>query len=207
LDRAGERGAAYAFNLQTNERGEYVLPGVVEPGLYRVWVKGAHTLRRLLPTSLAPGLNNLDESALHEGDAVADNRIDVLDLSLLSAAHGSRTGLGDFDARADFNSDGVIDAHDSELLRDRFGETGDGVRASVGSQAAMLGATAGVTLSVVPSRTIAAGARTAKRSARVRLSFRNSALSARSMITYEASPGESVMCRNMSSREGPSTQR
>jgi hypothetical protein len=46
------------------------------------------------------------------GDVNNDGRVDCLDVTIVKLAFGKRTGQAGFDARADINSDGVVDVND-----------------------------------------------------------------------------------------------
>ena len=58
------------------------------------------TVVGLIPTTAIPGdLNN-------------DGRVDCLDVAIVKAAFGKRTGQPGFDTRADVNNDGIISVYD-----------------------------------------------------------------------------------------------
>ncbi len=135
LSSPGSRGPDYVFGTASNQTGLFPMPGVAAPGTYRVRVKGLHTLRNLLPTSLQPGTNGMQMGTLLEGDAWNDNRIDVHDLSILGAAYGTSAGSPGFDPRADFDEDDTIGADDLALLRANWGRHGDRL-VSVGATSA-----------------------------------------------------------------------
>lgn len=53
------------------------------------------------------------------GDANGDNAVDCADLAIVKASMGKRTGQAGFDARADFDSNGVVDARDLAYVAQR----------------------------------------------------------------------------------------
>ncbi len=134
LSRAGERGPAYAFGTMSTQNGAFAVPGVVAPGEYQLRLKGLHTLRNLLPTALSGGANAADVETLLEGDALNNNRVDVRDVSLLSAAYGTSQGQASFDPRADFNEDDTIDEADVALLQANLDRRGDVLVGAHGSR-------------------------------------------------------------------------
>ncbi|MCX6031289.1 MAG: pre-peptidase C-terminal domain-containing protein [Chloroflexi bacterium] len=125
LGQPGERGPAYAFGLVSDASGAFTMPGVAAPGDARVRLKGLHTLRNLLPTTLAGGANSVNMETLLEGDAFGDNRVDSRDISLLAAAFGKSQGQPGFDPRADFNEDDTVNLTDLNLLKPNLGWRGD----------------------------------------------------------------------------------
>ncbi len=125
LGQPGERGPAYAFGLTSDQSGAFAAPGVAATGDYRVRLKGLHTLRNLLPTTLAPGANTANMEALLEGDVFGDNRVNGRDASLLAAAFGKSQGQPGFDPRADLNEDDAVNAADLALLQANLGRRGD----------------------------------------------------------------------------------
>ena len=54
------------------------------------------------------------------GDANGDGAVTCLDIAVVRAAFGRRTGQPGFDARADFNSDGLIDIRDLSYVAQRL---------------------------------------------------------------------------------------
>ena len=89
------------------------------PAAYTVQVKGRNTLGNIKDAIvLEPGPNFTHMGLLRAGDANGDDRIDILDFSLL------RAGYGTADPRADFDNSGLVDILDFSLLRVNFGLQG-----------------------------------------------------------------------------------
>ncbi len=151
LRRSGEPAPAYAYRVQTSDEGAFVLPGVVPSGKYYFRARGSGTLANLAVPELAPGTNTVRAGILLAGDAIADNRIDVLDLSLLASSYGFEPSAADYDARADLDDDDAVGPTDAALLRHNYGRSGDVFVASeasvrtVGLQTARSGAPARAT--------------------------------------------------------------
>jgi len=126
LSRSSEPGPAYLLGVSTDATGRFVSASAIAPGVYRVQLKGLHTLRNLRPgTTLTAGNNALNMETLLEGDANNDNQVRGQDISLLTAAYGKAQGQPGFDPRADFNEDDVINDDDTDLLRANLGRRGD----------------------------------------------------------------------------------
>jgi hypothetical protein len=125
LGQPGERGPDYVFGLQSDQSGAFAMPGVAAPDGYNLRLKGLHTLRSLLPRTVAGGLNAMNWGTLLEGDVYNDNRIDGRDVSLLAAAFGKTQGQPGFNPRADLNEDDTINNADVNLLRANLGRRGD----------------------------------------------------------------------------------
>ncbi len=125
LSQSGDPGPDYVFGMMGDQNGAFTMPGVAAPGDYQVRLKSLHTLRNLLPTTLAGGANALNLETLLEGDAYSDNRVNGRDASLLAAAFGKTQGQPGFDPRADLNEDDAVNAADLTLLQANLGHRGD----------------------------------------------------------------------------------
>jgi len=62
---------------------------------------------------------------LLEGDSDNNNEVDGADASIVNLAFGSVPASANWDPRADFNEDNVINGVDMALLADSFGQAGD----------------------------------------------------------------------------------
>jgi hypothetical protein len=85
-----------------------------------------HTLaNRWSELELIAGTNIVHMGELLEGDADNDNDVDGEDASIVNLAFGSTPGGPNWDPRADFNEDAVVDGVDMGLLAANFGLSGD----------------------------------------------------------------------------------
>ncbi len=125
LGQPGERGPDYVYSVMSSTSGGFTMPGVAAPGDYRVRVKSLHTLRNVLPQTLAVGANTVNMETLLEGDAYGDNQVNLRDVSLVAAAFGKTQGQAGFDPRADFNEDDTVNQVDVNLLQPNLGRRGD----------------------------------------------------------------------------------
>lgn len=120
-------GASSTFMTMTvplGAGGNYVAANV--PALsYDVYIQTGTWLRRTLSLNLtlvnATGAN----FALINGDVNGDNRIDLSDLRLLSAARGSSPGDKNWNPRADLNGDGKVDSSDYAIVYANYGRIGN----------------------------------------------------------------------------------
>jgi len=113
------------FAPRTDNQGRFTIEGVT-PGIYDLRVKGMHTLaNRWSRLELVTGDNVVDMGELLEGDADNDNDVDATDASLVNLAFGSVPGDANWDPRADFNEDEVVNGVDMGLLAANFGRVGD----------------------------------------------------------------------------------
>jgi hypothetical protein len=85
-------------------------------GSYTVAIRGETWLRALRTSTFAPGEVALPV-ALINGDADGDNRITTTDFTLVNRAFGKSVGQAGYEARADLNGDGVVNAADVEIVQ------------------------------------------------------------------------------------------
>ncbi|MDW8207409.1 MAG: S8 family serine peptidase [Chloroherpetonaceae bacterium] len=118
-------GTPVVRTLTLDASGAFALEDL-PPGHYRLAVKGAKWLRRVLPVDLTHGSLSGIEIALAAGDANNDNVVDVLDLAELIAAFDATPGAANWnEGRADLNCDNVVDVLDLDLLVRNFDAQGD----------------------------------------------------------------------------------
>lgn len=112
------------FSLLTGADGTFQMNDL-PAGAYQVAVKGAHTLQRVVNVELKTGDNPIQLGLLREGDAVNDNRINILDFSRLASAFGRCATMTNYLASADFDQDSCITLADVALLVQNFGHMGE----------------------------------------------------------------------------------
>ena len=112
------------FDRTLDATGVFTIPALI-PGTVTVRVKNPQTLAVAQSVTLAAGNNTVTiGTPLPEGDADDSNCVDITDFSLLRAAFGSVPGDPNWDARADFDGDGVITISDFYFLRSNYGTCG-----------------------------------------------------------------------------------
>ncbi|NUQ03940.1 MAG: carboxypeptidase regulatory-like domain-containing protein [Anaerolineae bacterium] len=124
----GAGAVIFSGPLNTDQNGHFVittsdLPGFT-PGLYRLRVKGEHSLANAVVVLLHYGANPVDLGMLIEGDANNNNGVNITDFSILAAAFATAEGLPGYDARADFTDDGIVNISDFSLLASSFTQSG-----------------------------------------------------------------------------------
>ena len=92
-------------------------------GSWHVSVKERRTLATV--RTGAPGGDVLDFGTLRAGDANNDNKVTIVDFSILATTFGKSAGDVGYDDRADFNGDGKVTIVDFSLLASNFGTNGD----------------------------------------------------------------------------------
>jgi hypothetical protein len=125
LRRPGDLAPRAAFSVTTDFYGAARLGAQVTPGAWDVAARAGNTLSAGVSATLNAGPNDVALGVLPAGDANADNRVAVEDVSLLAAAYATQAGDAGFDARADFNGDQRVDDRDLALLRQNLGRLGD----------------------------------------------------------------------------------
>jgi len=122
----GDSIPAYEFNVESDQTGYFLVPNGILTGTYDVGVRDPHSLRNLRQSvSLTDHTTDKNMGTLIEGDTNSDNRINILDFSILASCYGTSEGGAGFDVRADLNEDGVINILDFSLLASNYGQTGD----------------------------------------------------------------------------------
>ena len=123
LTLVGATTPVYQSTLATDQYGRFSITGVA-PGTYTLSVKHAQSLRVQTTAVVSAGATTLSVGPLPSGDSNDDNRINVLDFSLLASTFGKSSSTTGYDGRADFNSDGIINLLDFSLLATNFGKAG-----------------------------------------------------------------------------------
>ncbi len=132
LYEVGGDTPVFSFTPTSDASGDFSVGGV-EPGTYEVAVKQANHLQVVQTVTLTPGANSVAFGELPAGDANNDNRVELLDFSILANGFDQEAGDPGYDGRADFNGDEAVDLLDFSLLAGRFdqvGQTPSGVTAA-----------------------------------------------------------------------------
>jgi Divergent InlB B-repeat domain/Dockerin type I domain len=111
----------YTFTVNTDNMGEFSIPGLV-PGTYDIQTKGATTLQNKLSSKvISTGLNAFTMGTLKEGDSNNDNYVNATDFSLLAASYGKCLGTSGYNDYTDFNNDNCVTGADFSLLAANYG--------------------------------------------------------------------------------------
>ncbi len=103
----------------TTDRSGYFTITALATGNYDICVKNSHALSTKTNVTLVTGLNQVELGTLREGDSNNDDKVSIIDFSILAA--GFSPG---YDARADFNQDGQVTIIDFSRLASNFGLRG-----------------------------------------------------------------------------------
>jgi len=104
--------------------GTFTLTAVIPSGTYDIQVRGQHSLSSRVEGVILPAAGAIDVGTLLEGDANGDEKVDILDFSLLAMAFNARVGDGRYNPLTDFNDDGKVDILDFSLLAMNFNRRG-----------------------------------------------------------------------------------
>ena len=92
---------------------------------YSVYIQTGTWLRRTLSLNLTTTDVTNADYVLINGDVDGNNRIDISDLRLLTAARGAVPGDSNWNPRADLNGDGSVDDADFAIFYKNYGKIGD----------------------------------------------------------------------------------
>jgi hypothetical protein len=128
------------FALSPDKSGAFVLS--LRPGpVHQVALKESRSLTKILRVSTEQ--ESADFGILPMGDANDDDRVGLVDFSLLAACFGRASGDASFDTRPDFNGDRKISIRDFALLAMNYGRSGDRFAAPLSSSLEGKGDTSG----------------------------------------------------------------
>jgi hypothetical protein len=106
------------YTITTDNEGHCQLPKELSEGNYSLCVKNSHTLaNKIGPPLVADSNDMVDFGTLLEGDVNGDNKLNIIDFSLISASQNKCTGKTGYNANADLNVDGCITRDDANFLK------------------------------------------------------------------------------------------
>ncbi|MBC7241781.1 MAG: hypothetical protein H5T60_04985 [Anaerolineae bacterium] len=142
----------YTYSVTTDQTGHFTFTHVVSyTSTCDFRVKNPHTLRNVkYNVTINAGDNYVDMGTLREGDANNDNRVSLVDFSILATAYDSGPGNPRFDPRADFNENDWIEIADFSLLATNYDRAGD-IPVSMPAAAVSASTAPTVTLKLVPA--------------------------------------------------------
>lgn len=122
---AGTNTVYKSVDLATTDTGTFIVTEV-DKSTWDIRVKASHTLaNRKNGVTIVGNTQVFDFGTLLEGDADGNNRVSILDFSILATAYGKSAGDSGFDARADFNNNGRVEILDFSLLATNYLMQGD----------------------------------------------------------------------------------
>ena len=111
------------YNATTDASDNFTITGMPSGTSY-VRVKNAHTVSNCRANVVVPSAGVVDLGTMLEGDANNDDKINIIDFSVLRGGFGKCLGVAGWDPRPDFNGDGCINIRDFSLLRTNFTKQG-----------------------------------------------------------------------------------
>jgi hypothetical protein len=99
-------------------------------GNFYVRVKNTHTVSNCRASVLVPPIGIVDLGTMLEGDANDDDRVSILDFSVLRSGYYQCVGDTGYDDRANFNDDSCVNILDFSLLRTNYYKQGPIMAAS-----------------------------------------------------------------------------
>jgi hypothetical protein len=127
LFAAGHTTPTYAVETICDQNGVFTVTNILT-GTYDIKVRDLHSLKNVRQDYvIGLGINSVNMGTLIEGDADANDVIDILDFSLLASAYSTSEGDPAFDPRTDFNNSGNIDILDFSLLAANYSLSGENV--------------------------------------------------------------------------------
>lgn len=145
----GGANPLYAWEVVLDSSGRWSGGLAIPSGVYDVRARNLHTLRNVRRNVAIVGSTSLDMGVLHEGDANADNTINILDFARLRNSYFLSRGAAGFDPSADFDENGTINILDFGLLRSNYFMSGD-IEVTGLATGSDLPTTVPVTLTLVP---------------------------------------------------------
>jgi hypothetical protein len=140
----------HEWNLTLDQNGRWSeYPLDLFTGTYDARVRSLHTLRNVKRNLTIAGPATIDMGTLYEGDANADNVVNILDFARLRNSYFLDEGMPGFDPTADFDENNTINILDFGLLRGSYFMEGD-IPVTTQLMAASLPTTAPVTITLVP---------------------------------------------------------
>lgn len=119
-----------SFMVDFPDSGEFdglSLAGLDRSSVYTAYIKGPSHIDSASTFTIGPAaanLNNGQPLTLLAGDLNEDNTVNSADYSIAKSLLGKKTTDADFNPRADFNGDGVINILDLAYITKNFGKTG-----------------------------------------------------------------------------------
>lgn len=119
-----------SFTVNVGDSGKYSglsLAGLDPSSIYTAYIKGPGQIDSAATFSLGPAVTKLNGGqpiTLLSGDVNDDDTVNTADYGIVKGLLGKKTGDPDFNPRADFNGDGIINILDLAYITKNFGKTG-----------------------------------------------------------------------------------
>ncbi len=122
-----EKGTSYN-NISLHENGRF--SNDLPSGNYLLVIERQQYLTKVIEVGLqdVDTKKQLGSLEINVGDISGNNKIELLDLILLSLSYNAVERDAEWNSQADLNGDGIIDNHDLALLKSNYGKTGASYR-------------------------------------------------------------------------------
>lgn len=118
------------FSVDIPDSGEFKglsLAGLNPRSIYTVYIKGAAQIDSADTFTMSPTTSNLNGNQpimLISGDLNEDNTVNAADYTIARNLYGSTPSFTNWNERADFNKDGIINNYDLSYIIKNMGKTG-----------------------------------------------------------------------------------
>ena len=117
-------GMMYVRAVYLASDGSYTLQNV-EAGQYDIAFKASHWLRKVVPSmSVTSNISGVNVSLIN-GDCDGNNKVDMADYNVLSAAWSTWVGHIRYNPAADLDNDGTVGFGDLNILKKNLNKSGD----------------------------------------------------------------------------------
>lgn len=119
-----------SFTFDVPDSGIYKgisLAGLNPGSIYTAYVKGEAQIDSSSTFTMGPNETNLNDNKplnLTTGDLNDDNTINAADYSICKGLYGTTSKSSNWNERADFNKDGVVNNYDLAIITKNMGKTG-----------------------------------------------------------------------------------
>ena len=114
----------YRFEPRVDIEGAFTLSNIT-PGSYYAYIKYHNTLSRVDRLTLDPGGNSWEVPLLLGGDANDDNRVSLMDFSLLLQSFNRESGDSTYNLMVDFDHSQQVNILDFTILLSNYNQNGE----------------------------------------------------------------------------------
>ncbi len=124
FDPSNDSNPLYEYTITTNDQGHFTLSNIAL-GTYDICIKHPKSLKRVQRVNIEAGENNILFDELRMGDATNDNRVNIIDFSVLLSSYNKNSTQDGYKDIADFNGDQSINIVDFSVMLSNYNQTGE----------------------------------------------------------------------------------